>query len=218
MIRVILAEDHHLVRQGIRSLLEKVNDIEVVAEAENGEEAVKLIQNLSPDVLVTDINMPRLNGIQATEKIRDLKLAARVVVLSMHTNKNLVRQSLRSGVKSYILKSAVKDELLTAIRAAYRNATYLSPAVSELVMADLAAAGQTDSDEANGINQLSSREREILKLIAEGYTNKAIAQMMYLSIKTIEKHRARLIAKLQVRDLAGLVRIAFQQGLILPDE
>ena len=217
MIHVILAEDHHLVRQGIRALLEKAHDIEIVAEAENGEEAVQAAQRLNPDVLITDINMPRLNGIQATEKLHRLGLDTRVVILSMHSNKSLVRQSLQQGVKGYLLKSSVKDELLIAVRAAARNATYLSPAISELVAADY-ALDQPLSDTEAGYESLTAREREILKLIAEGYTNKAIGEAMHLSIKTVEKDRARLNDKLQARDLVALIRIAMRHGLILPED
>jgi len=216
MIRVVLAEDHHLVRQGIRSLLEKTGEIDIVAEAENGEEAIHLVQQYIPDVLVTDIGMPWLNGIQAAEKIQMLGLPTRVVILSMHTNKSLVRQSLRSGIKSYILKSSVKDDLQIAIRAAYRNATYLSPTVSELVLADLVPS-PTSATDGDGFDKLTPREREILKLIAEGYTNKAIADLMHLSIKTIEKDRARLIDKLKLRDIKALTGVAIRHGLILPD-
>lgn len=217
MIRVILADDHHLIRQGIHSLLEDMTGIEIVAEAENGEEAVKLVQRLTPDVLVTDINMPRLNGIQAAEKIRELKLATRVVILSIYSTENLVRQSLRSGVKGYVLKSSVKDELLLAIQAAYRGATFLSPTISELVAADF-SAGQAELDQMSGFDQLSLREREILKLIAEGCTNRDIAAMMHLSVKTVEKDRARLMDKLKIYDLVGLIRLALKHSLILPDE
>lgn len=217
MIRAILADDHHLIRQGIRSLLEDTPGIEIVAEAENGEEAVRLIQRLIPDVLVTDISMPRLNGIQAAEKIRELKLPTRVVILSMYSTESLVRQSLRSGVKGYVLKSSVKDELLLAIQAAYRGAIFLSPTISELVAADF-SAGQAELDQMSGFDQLSLREREILKLIAEGYTNRDIAAMMHLSMKTVEKDRARLMDKLKIYDLVGLIRLALKHSLILPDE
>ena len=216
MIKVILAEDHHLVRQGIRSLLERVNDIEILAEAENGEEAFQLVRDLHPDVLVTDIGMPRLNGIQAAEKIRDHGLTTRVVILSMHSDKSLVQQCMRLGVKGYVLKNSVRDELVMAIQAAARNATYLSPAVSDLVLNTL--TGSETEEVPDGYDQLTAREREILKLIAEGYTNKAIADTLHLSIKTIEKDRSRLIDKLKTRDLAGLIRIAMKHGLVLPGE
>ena len=213
MIRVILAEDHHLVRQGVRLLLEKADDIEIVAEVENGEEAVQLVQRLKPDVLVTDIGMPRLNGIQAAEKIQALGLKTRVVILSMHSNKSFIRQGLQYGVKGYLLKNSVKDELLMAVRAAYQDAIYLSPAISQQFVADL-SAGWVNPISLTGFDQLSGREREILKLIAEGYTNKAVAEAMHLSIKTVEKDRAKLMETLQVRDLVGLIRIALKYGLI----
>jgi DNA-binding NarL/FixJ family response regulator len=217
MIRIILAEDHHLVRHGIRSLLEAAQDIAVVAEADNGQEAVNLVRELSPDVLVTDINMPRLSGIQAAEQIRELDLSTRVVILSMHADPVLVRQALRYGVKGYLLKHSLTDELLLGVRAAARGETFLCPGVSDLVMADFLAASDR-SETTNGFDQLSAREREVLKLVAEGHTNKAIAEMMHVSIKTVEKHRANLMAKLNIQDLAGLIRVALKHHLIFMDE
>ncbi len=216
MIRVILADDHHLVRQGIRALLEKTGDIEIVAEAENGEEAIISTQKLKPDVLLMDINMPRLNGIQAAEQIRHQGLSTHVVILSMHSDETLVRQALRSGVRGYLLKHAVTEELLIAVRAAQRGEVYLSPTISELVMSDFIVG--RDKLEQSGFEQLSPREREVLKLVAEGYTNKAIADTMHLSVKTVEKHRASLMTKLNVQDLAALIRLALKHGLIFLDE
>ena len=216
MIKIIVAEDHHLVREGILSLLEKAEDIEVIAEAHDGSEAVQLVQQHLPDVLLTDIGMPRLNGIQAAERIRDLGLATRVVILSMHSNKSLIRQSMRSGAKGYVLKSGIKDELLMAIRAAARNGIYLSPEVSDLLIDDY-SKGPT-SDIQNGFEQLTTREREILKLIAEGHTNKSIPNCMNLSIKTIEKDRSSLVEKLNARDLASLIRVAIKHGLIFSED
>ncbi|MCG3206697.1 MAG: Oxygen regulatory protein NreC [Anaerolineae bacterium] len=215
MIKIIVAEDHHLVREGILSLLEKAEDIEIIAEAEDGEEAVQLVQQHRPDVLLTDIGMPRLNGIQAAEKIRDMGLETRVVILSMHSNKSLIRQSMRSGAKGYVLKSGIKDELLMALRAAARNGTYLSPEVSELLMADF---GTPAAEGQDGFDLLNPREREILKLISEGHTNKSIADLMHLSVKTIEKDRTSLLEKLQVRDLASLIRLAMKHGLIFDED
>lgn len=217
MIRVILAEDHHLVRQGLRSLLEKVTDIEIVAEAENGQEAVKLAEQLTPEVLVMDIAMPRLNGIQAAEQIRSLGIMTQVVILSMYSDETLVRQALRCGVRGYLLKRSVKEELLLAIRAARQGEIYLSPAISEMVMSDF-LNGRADSDAASAFDRLSSREREVLQLIAEGHTNKHIAQVLNVSVKTVEKHRTNLMAKLNVHDLPGLVRIAIKHGLIFLDQ
>lgn len=215
-MRIIVADDHHLVRQGIRSLLEKEGDIEVVAEAENGYEAVELSQQLEPDVLVMDINMPRLSGIQAAERIRDLGLATQIVILSMHSDEPLVRQALRHGVRGYLLKRSIMEELMLAVRTASRGELYLCPAVSEIVLTDFLA--NQAGTEANGFDQLSSREIEVLKLVAEGCTNKAIAQTMHISVKTVEKHRANLMTKLNVQDLAGLIRVAIKHGLIFLDE
>lgn len=217
MIRVILADDHHLIRQGIRAILEKTDDIEILAEAGNGQEAVNLTRDLNPDVLVMDINMPRLNGIQAAEQLGMMGLTTKVVILSMHSDETLVRQALRNGVKGYLLKHSVTEELLLAIRAAYGGETYLSPTISEIVMADF-LRGQVKSETASRFDQLSPRESEVLKLIAEGYTNKDMAKEMHLSIKTIEKHRANLMTKLNVQDLTGLIRVAIKHGLISLDE
>lgn len=217
MIHVILADDHHLVRQGIRSLLEKTADIEILAEAENGQEALKLAERLKPDVLVMDIAMPRLNGIQAAEQIRSLGLTTQVVILSMYSDETLVRQALRAGVRGYLLKRSVVEELLLAIRAAIHGEIYLSPAISQMMMTDF-LAGQNTAEVVSGFDQLSTREREALKLVAEGATNKVVAEAMHISIKTVEKHRTNLMTKLNVHDLAGLIRIALKHGLISLDD
>ena len=217
MIKVILADDHHLVRQGIRSLLEKAEDIEVIAEAENGLEAVKLAERYQPQVLVMDIGMPRLNGVQAAEQIRNLDLPTKVVILSMHSDEMVVRQAIRSGAWGYLLKDSVATELLLAIRAAQRGEVYLSPAVSKVVMTNF-INGRTNVEDFSGFDSLSLREREVLKLIAEGYTNKAIADTLFITIKTVEKHRASVMAKLNLQDMAGLVRVAIKHGLIFLDD
>ncbi|NJN97533.1 MAG: response regulator transcription factor [Anaerolineales bacterium] len=206
-----------LVRQGLRSLLEKSDDITIIAEAENGQEAVSLTERLMPHVLVMDIAMPRLNGIQAAEQIRSLGLKTQVVILSMHSDETLVRQALRSGVRGYLLKNSVVEELMLAVRAAERGEIYLSPAVSEIVVSDL-MSGQSELRVVSPFEQLSAREREVLKLIAEGATNKTIAEAMNISIKTVEKHRTNLMSKLNVHDLVGLVRIAIKHGLIFVNE
>ena len=217
MIKVILADDHHLVRQGIRSLLEKAEDIEVIAEAENGLEAVKLAERYQPQVLVMDIGMPRLNGVQAAEQIRNLDLPTKVVILSMHSDEMVVRQAIRSGAWGYLLKDSVATELLLAIRAAQRGEVYLSPAVSKVVMTNF-VNGRQNVEDFSGFDSLSLREREVLKLIAEGYTNKAIADALFITIKTVEKHRASVMTKLNVQDMAGLIRVAIKHGLIFLDD
>ena len=217
MIRVIVADDHHLVRQGIRALLEKADGIEVVGEAADGQEAVELVERLTPNVLVMDIAMPRLSGNQAIGRVRALGVATQVVILSMYSDETLVRQALRNGARGYLLKRSVTEELLLAVRAASRGEIYLSPAISRSIVADLLTL-QTDADASSPFERLTSREREVLQLISEGHTNNAIAQVLKVSVKTVEKHRANLMSKLNVHDLTGLMRVAIKQGLIFLDE
>jgi DNA-binding NarL/FixJ family response regulator len=215
MIRVIIADDHHLVRQGIRALLEKASDIQVIAEAADGREAVELVERLAPEVLVMDIAMPRLDGIQATRQIQDLGLATQVVILSMYSDEALVRRALRNGARGYLLKRSVSEELWLAVRAASRGETYLSPPISKSILDSLF---QAEVEQNSVFDRLTPREREVLQLIAEGHTNKAIAQILQISVKTVEKHRANLMSALNVHDLAGLVRIAIDHGLVFPDQ
>jgi DNA-binding NarL/FixJ family response regulator len=216
-IRVIIADDHHLVRQGIRALLEKADDIEVVAEAADGQEAVELVERLAPDVLVMDIAMPRMNGNQATGRVRALGAATQVVILSMYSDETLVRQALRNGARGYLLKRSVTEELLLAVRAASRGEIYLSPAISGTIVAEFLAL-QVDADASSPLERLTPREREVLQLVSEGHTNSGIAQVLKVSVKTVEKHRANLMSKLNVHDMAGLMRVAIKHGLILLDE
>jgi DNA-binding NarL/FixJ family response regulator len=217
MIRVLLADDHHLVRKGIRALLEKTDDIEVVGEAMDGEQAVEMAERLGPDVLIIDIGMPRLNGIQAIERICALGLNTQTIVLSMHSDESLVRQALRNGARGYLLKRSVTEELLLAVRAASQGETYLSPGVSEILLGDFLTL-QSSAQEPTAFEQLTSREREVLQLIAEGHTNMSIARILDVSVKTVEKHRANLMNKLDTHDVAGLTRIALKHGLIFLDE
>ncbi len=215
-MRVIIADDHHLVRQGIRALLEKSGGIEVVGEAADGQEAVALVERLKPDAIIMDIAMPRLNGTQSTERIRALGVPTQVVILSMYSDETLVRQTLRAGARGYLLKKSVTEELILALQAAARGEIYLSPAISGTVLADFLAAEKSRSGH-EAFDRLSPREREVLQLIAEGHTNNEIAQLMSISVKTVEKHRAALMTKLNVHDTAGLVREAITHGLIIPD-
>ena len=213
MIRVIVADDHHLVLEGIRALLEKADDIDVVGQAVDGQEAVELVQRLTPDVLVMDIAMPRLNGIQAVEQLRALGTPTRIVILSMYSDEILVRQALRHGAKGFLLKGSVSEELLLAIRAASRGAVYLSPAISETVMSDASTAQPSDKTPGPG-DQLTPREREMLQMIGEGYTNNKMAEAMGISVKTVERHRTNLMAKLNAHNLVELIRVAMKHGLI----
>jgi len=215
MIRVIFAEDHHLVRQGIKALLEKMSNIDVVGEAENGQQAIELVQHLAPDVALLDVAMPHLNGIQVLAQIRALNIPTRVVILSMHTDTLLVRQALLQGASGYLLKQAVTEELWWAIYTAHRKGIYLSSALNVNV-ADLLATPSLVPQ--TPFEQLSPREWELLHLIAEGHTNNEMAHILHLSVKTIEKHRASLMAKLNVHDVAGLIKKAIKYGAILLDE
>ncbi len=216
MIRVIVADDHHLVRQGIRMLLEKAEDIDVVAEAEDGLEAVELAERLAPDIVVMDISMPRLNGAEATEMIRARLTATQVVVLSMHADETVVRQALRRGARGYVLKRAVGEELLLAVRAASRGETYLSPPIASSILDEFLTLS-SNSEESSMFERLTPRERQVLQLLAEGSTNSMIAQDLVVGVKTVEKHRASLMSKLDIHDLAGLIRFAIKQGLVSVD-
>jgi DNA-binding NarL/FixJ family response regulator len=213
MIRVIIADDHHLVRQGIRALLERANDIEVIGEAADGQEAVDLAETLKPEVVVMDISMPRMDGAQAAERILALDSPTEIVILSMHSDTILAQQLLRRGVKGYLLKESMAEELPLAIRSASQGRRYLSPAISDSVLMALMTPREGKPPES-AAEILTPREREVLQLIAEGYTNRGIAEALTISVKTVEKHRANLMAKLAVHDLPSLVREAIKHGLI----
>jgi len=210
VIRVAIADDHHLVREGIRALLERAADIEVIGEANDGIEAVELAQALVPDVLVMDVTMPRRNGIEATEAIRAADLTTEVVMLSMHTEPALVRRSMQAGAKGYVLKGSVTEELLLAVRAADRGATYLSPVASASILETPASSNEPLASR----DKLTPRELEVLQLIGEGLTNRAIGSQLGISVKTVERHRTRLMAKLDAHSIVELMREAFRRGLL----
>jgi DNA-binding NarL/FixJ family response regulator len=215
MIRVLLVEDHALVRAGLRALLERAGDIHVLGEASNGQEGVEMTKELKPDIVIMDIMMPRLNGIQAAEHIQNMKLTAQVLLLSMYSEEGLVHQALQSGVKGYVLKTSVSEELLQAVRTVAHGETYLSAAISSIAMDGSLRPCASQSN--NPLDNLSPREKEILQLIAEEHTSIEIAQLLFISEKTVEKHRANLMEKLHVRNLAGVVRLAIKYGLIDKD-
>ena len=201
-----------LVRAGIRALLEKAGDIHILGEASNGQEAVDLTRELKPDVLIMDIMMPRLNGIQAAEQIQSLKLPTPILLLSMYSDAGFVHKALQCDVKGYVLKSSVSDELLQAVRTVAGGGRFLSSPISELI-----EEGTVNSYAANDDDpfaSLSPREKEVMKLIAEGYTSAEIGKLLFISDKTVEKHRVRLMKKLNVRNLAGLVRLAIKYHLV----
>jgi DNA-binding NarL/FixJ family response regulator len=202
-----------MVRAGIRALLEKAGDINILGEASNGQEAVDMTRESKPDVLIMDIMMPRMNGIQAAENIRDLRLPTRILLLSMYADAGFVHQALQCGVKGYVLKSSVSDELIWAVRAIANGQTFLSSPISEIVV-ESAIHPHTVGLENDPLANLLPREKEILQLIAEEHTSAEIGNMLFISEKTVEKHRAKLMEKLNVRNLAGLVRLAVKYHLV----
>jgi len=216
MLKVVVADDHHLVREGIRALLEKTGDVQVLGEAANGIEAVEMVEKLSPDLIVMDISMPMLDGIQATEQIIKLDVPTRVIILSMHSKSSIVQEVLRKGAKGYLLKSAISEELYLAVQAASRDHVYLSPSIS-LNLLDNLWALQAETGQSQPDDVLTSRERQVLQLIAEGHTNNDIADLLTISVKTVEKHRTNLMSKLNVHDVPGLIRAAIKYNLIFID-
>jgi len=215
MIHVLIAEDHLMVREGIRALLEKAGDIHVMGEASNGQEAIEMTEALKPDVLIMDIMMPRMNGIQAAENIRELKLPTYILLLSMYSDEGFVHQALQYGVKGYVLKSSVSDELLQAVRIVAGGKTYFSGSISEIV--ESATNPHFTLQDGDPLSNLSPREKEILQLIAEEYTSAEIGKMLFITEKTVEKHRTKLMEKLNARNLAGLVRLAVKYHLVDKD-
>jgi len=211
-IRILLADNHTILRNGIRALLEQEPDLEVVAEAEDGRAAVSLACQFKPDVAIIDIAMPLLNGLEATRQIKKILPGVRVLVLSMHDNEEYIRQVLEAGAMGYILKDAAARELISAIRSVYQGEAVLSPAITRLVIEDYLRWGGIRPAEKDEI--LSPREREVLQLIAEGYTNKQIAGILTLSIKTVQAHRLNLMGKLNLHDRGELIKYAIQKKII----
>ena len=207
-IRILLADDHAMVRQGFRMILAAQSDMEIVGEAGNGREAVELSEQLKPDVVVMDVAMPELNGIEATRRITGSSPRTRVLALSMYKDSVYVREILRAGARGFLLKDAIDRDLLAAVRAVAGGEGYLSPAVSEAVLTDY-RRHVTDP-----LDLLSSREREVLQMIAEGKTNKDIATALDLSVYTVDAHRGRIMEKLNLHSVGELVRFAVRKGLI----
>lgn len=214
-IRVLLADDHKLVRAGIRSLLETLPDIEVVAEASDGREAIRLVEEHHPQVVLMDIAMPNMNGLEATRRLAKDFRDVPIIILSMYADEEHVYQALRAGAAGYLLKGATIEELELAIRAVARGETYLSPPISKPVI--MGYVRRTNAGLAS-TKRLSPRQSQILKLMAVGKLMKQIALELGISVKTVETHRAALMARIGVRDIAGLVRYAVKYGLIDLDE
>lgn len=219
-IRVLLADDHVLVRAGIRALLHNIAGVTVVGEADDGREALRLVASLAPDVVLLDIAMPGLNGLDAAARIVKEYPRVRVIILSMHADEEYVLQALRAGATGYLLKGSRTAELELAVTAVARGDTYLSPSAARHLVAEYQqrlSAGERLPDSATQ-DRLTPRQREILQLIAEGRTTKEIAQTLSLSVKTIEMHRSQLMERLKIHDIAGLVRYAVRAGLVATGE
>jgi DNA-binding NarL/FixJ family response regulator len=215
VIRVLLADDHTIVRQGVRMCLEAMGDIEVVAEAEDGQAAVLLAAQLRPDVAVVDLTMPRLNGVEAIRQIKRDVPATEVVVLSVHDSEAYVVQALRAGAAGYVLKRNAATELAAAIRAARDGQAYLHPAIARRVIDDyLSRIHASEEAVSEPHERLTPREREVLQLAAEGHSTKSIAGLLCLSTKTVEHHRASVMTKLGLRGQTELVKYAIRAGLV----
>jgi DNA-binding NarL/FixJ family response regulator len=214
-IRVLLADDHTLVRAGIRGLLLALPGVEVVAEAGDGHEALRLAEALKPDVILLDIGMPGLNGLEVVARVASLDASIRTVILSIHTSEEYVLRALRAGATGYLLKGSAVSELEIAVRAAARGETYLSPTVSKHVVDEYVSR---TGAEADPLAVLTPRQREILQLVAEGQKSKEIAQRLGVSYRTVEAHRTQLMKRLELRDVVGLVRFAVRIGLIPREE
>ena len=209
-IRVVIVDDHVLLRDGLKALLQATGDITVVGEIGNGQEAVRRVPELAPDVVLMDIAMPELNGIEATRALAQKYPGARVIIVSMHTTSEHVHRALAAGAAGYLLKESAGSEVVTAVRAVHAGNRYLSRAVAEF--------GRTDAarGDASPLERLSARERQVLQLVAEGKSSAEIARIVHLSPKTVETYRSRLMKKLGVGDIPALVRLVIQHGITPP--
>ena len=211
-IRILIADDHAVVAEGLKHLIEAQQDLQVVAIVGDGREAVRIAKESQPHVVLMDLSMPELNGADATRAIVENDPRCRVIVLSMYAEREYVRRALKSGAAGYVVKRSAAKEVVDAIRAVHGGQRYLSPRVADAVIEDYAADGKADL-----LERLSAREREVLQLLAEGRTGAEIAARLSLSQKTVETYRARLVEKLGIRDVAGLVKFAIQRGLVSLD-
>jgi DNA-binding NarL/FixJ family response regulator len=215
VIRVLLADDHALVRAGLRALASGLTGVQVIGEASDGRQALALVKEHRPDVVIMDFSMPGLNGLEAATRVAKEFPEVRVLMLSAHSNEEYVCQALRAGAAGYLLKDSGTAELELAIRAVAGGQTFLSPAVSKHVINDYV---RRVGGEAGSLEILTPRQREILQMIAEGQTTKEIARTLHLSIKTVETHRSQLMERLNIHDVAGLVRYAVRVGIVQPEK
>jgi DNA-binding NarL/FixJ family response regulator len=211
MIKVVLADDHQIVRHGLRSLLSAEPDIEVVGEADNGRAVVRMVQELSPQVVIMDISMPDLNGIEATRQILSDTTGVKVIALSMHSDSLFVLNMFQAGASGYLLKDCALEELVKAVRTVMNRKIYLSPGISDIVIKDFVLGWS--STESSAYSILTAREREVLQLMAEGKNTNQIAESLCVSIKTVEAHRKQMMNKLDIHSVAELTKYAIRQGL-----
>lgn len=209
--KIILADDHKIIREGLRSLLEKQLDMEVIAEAYDGLTTVRLVQKLLPDIVIMDIGMPDMNGIEATRQIMTETKGVKVIALSMHSDRRFVLQMLKVGASGYLLKDSAFEELISAIHTVMANQPYLSPKITDVVVKEYLHG--FPKKESTVFTILTAREREVLQLLAEGKTTKQIASALYISVKTIETHRQQIMEKLNMHSIAELTKYAIREGL-----
>ena len=210
--RILIIEDHTLLRAGLRALLSQGDEFEVVGEFDNGRDAVRSVGALTPDIILMDLSMPGMNGIEAITEIKQRNPAVRILVLTIHRGEEYIQESLRAGANGYVLKDASHDELRVAIRSVLNGKTYLSPDVSSSVVTGYLGKGTERSNTPWAT--LTHREREVLKLVAEGHSNRSIAQFLSLSVKTVEKHRSNVMRKLDLHNAATLTAYAIEKGLV----
>jgi two-component system response regulator NreC len=213
MIKVVLADDHQIVRHGLRSLLSAEPDIEVVGEADNGRAVVRLVQELSPQVVIMDISMPDLNGIEATRQILSDFSGVKIIALSMHSDSLFVLNMFKAGASGYLLKDCALEELVKAVRTVMNRKIYLSPSISDIVVKDFVIGWSPEESSSSAYSILTPREREVLQLMAEGKTTNQIAENLCISVKTVEAHRKQLMTKLDIHSVAELTKYAIRQGL-----
>jgi DNA-binding NarL/FixJ family response regulator len=214
-IRIILADDHAIVRSGLARLLQQHEGMEIVGQADNGISAVALVKQLSPDVVVMDIGMPDLNGIEATRQIVKESPRIKVIGLSMHSSKKYIREMFKAGASGYLLKNCSFEELTEAINVVIAGKTYISPSISTAVIGDYISGAVDDKSSVFAV--LTEREREVLQLLAEGKTTKQIAERLHISSKTVEAHRLKIMHKLDIDNIAQLTKYAIQEGLTMPE-
>lgn len=212
-IKLLVADDHKIFRQGIKKLLEEQNDLQIVGEAKDGREAVKKAQELKPDIILMDVAMADLNGLQATREIKKALPDTKVLMLTMHKNEEYVLQSFQAGASGYVLKEGAVEDLVAAIHSVDNDKSFLSPTISKTVIDAYVRKMETGKMETP-FDLLTDREREVLQLIAEGYTNREVAKSLYISVKTVEAHRAHIMRKLNIHEVAKLVKYAIQKGLV----